>query len=159
MEAPLRTPLSFGLYPCRHASRGWPLDKARSRSPIRPMNLNRIAHDIDVGGLGIASPSPPGVLGAAWPQPPGTSLHTPSRPAGTVLHRARYENSVFSGFTFDFSKLHFLEPRGEISVQKMIGCILSIGSCIIWAALVSRGGAGNYRALVRPYLVLVGSYL
>jgi hypothetical protein len=37
---------------CQHASRGWSLDKARARSPTRPMNLNRMAGDIGVGGLG-----------------------------------------------------------------------------------------------------------
>jgi hypothetical protein len=61
--------------------------------------------------------------------PPGTSSQQTAT-AGTLGHRARYENSVFFGFTFDFSKLHFLEPaQGEISVQKMMSLKPSIGSC------------------------------
>jgi hypothetical protein len=61
----------------------------------------------------------------------GPPHNGPQRPA-RLRHRARYENSVFFGFTFDFSKLHFLEPgQGEISVQKMMRRKPSIGSCAI----------------------------
>jgi hypothetical protein len=35
-----------------------------------------------------------------------------------LRHRARRENSVFFGFTFDFSKLHFLELAQAPAVKR-----------------------------------------
>jgi hypothetical protein len=74
------------------------------------MNLNRMAADIGVGGLGIASPSPLGVLGAAWPQPPGTSSqHAAHESAHCVIAIAvRIQYSLDSLL------------QGEISIQKTI---------------------------------------
>jgi hypothetical protein len=78
-------------------------------------------------------PSPAGVLGAAWPQPPGGLLTTwPPTNRARLRYRARCENSVFFGFTSDFSKLRFLETaQGEISIQKIKDANHSIGGCAI----------------------------
>ena len=100
------------------------------------MNLNRMAADIGVGGLGIASPSPLGVLGAAWPQPPGTSSHASRPRIGILRYRARKfhrENSALFGFTSDFSKLHSLEPDASVTHPKNDGVATAPSACSLIA--------------------------
>jgi hypothetical protein len=118
----------------RPLRRGSHFNTTRRDPATWPLNLTRMARDSGVSGLGTGvSESAWGVLGAAWPQPPGTSSQRAAT-AAHLRHRAGCENSVFFGFNFDFSKLHFLAPDAKcakLSVQKMMGLIISIGGCAI----------------------------
>jgi hypothetical protein len=100
----------------------------------RPMNLTPMARDTGVGGLGIESPSPLGGPRCCLAATTGDLLTT-GRSWAQLRRRARYfhyQNSVFFGFTSDFSTLRSVEAaQGEISVQKMMGVHARNWGCVI----------------------------
>jgi hypothetical protein len=112
---------------------------SRPTGDLTARHLNRIAGDIGVGGLGIASPSPLGVLGAAWPQPPGTSPISGRN--GRTFTSSRSSLTSKSAASGSFGVVH----RGQTLSSFLAGSARSVGR--------ANSGVGGLEVLVQKIAV------